>query len=71
MSPHPSELYSDLRLHMSSSEGGSGSLFMAVQKCGERTDFCTTKCVLACVWAHASTCVTDILVSSVSMGHGG
>ena len=32
---------------------------------------CLHVCVRACVWARASTCVTDILVSSVSMGHGG
>lgn len=69
MSPHPSELYSGERLHMSSSEGGGGSLFIAEQKHVGNEGIAV--CMRVRVRAHASTCVTDILVSSVSMGHGG
>ena len=49
------ELYSEERLHMSNSEGGSGSLFMAVKNHAGNEGISVRLC--ACVWVRACVCM--------------
>lgn len=68
------ELYSKEGLHMSKSEEGGGAVFTADQK---HLDTSRDVSKRVCVRAHQHvrerllTRVTDILVSSVSLGQGG
>lgn len=68
------ELYNNKRLHMSKSAEGGRSVFMAEQKLIENSGDLSQRVCMHMhwhMWECSLTHMTDILVSSVSMGHRG